>query len=121
MLIIVDLEGKTRTMGEAATEVMKTAQEGDNLVNYVDVSAKHAVRDTEYNLALKGGIASTECGEFNGVPYWYVDGKCVLAGADYVGCSCCSISYSLVSFVFYFGMVIFNLDNGTCFLSDKGQ
>ena len=50
MLIIVDLEGKTRTMGEAATEVMKTAQEGDNLVNYVDVSAKHAVRDTEYIL-----------------------------------------------------------------------
>jgi poly-gamma-glutamate capsule biosynthesis protein CapA/YwtB (metallophosphatase superfamily)/murein endopeptidase len=78
MLIIVDLEGKTRTMGEAATEVMKTAQEGDNLVNYVDVSAKHAVRDTEYNLALKGGIASTECGEFNGVPYWYVDGKLCL-------------------------------------------
>ena len=78
LLILSNLDKDTREIGLASKKVMMAAQEGDNLVNYIDISAKHATRDTEFKLASKGGMENTECGTFNGISYWYVDGKLCL-------------------------------------------
>ena len=78
MLILINLQKDVKPIGEAAKKVMDAAQEGDDLVNYIDISAKHAVRDTEYMLASKGGKSESECGTFKEIPYWYVDGKLCL-------------------------------------------
>ncbi len=78
IIILNKLVDDSRVVGEAAGEVMVAAQKGDDLANYVDVGAKQAVRQTEYEFALKGGMLSPECGSYNNANFWYEDGKLCL-------------------------------------------
>ena len=78
VLVINDVIGDSRTIGQSTTSLIEATQEGENVLNYIDFAAKFAVRQSEYELALKGGMLNSECGDYKGVNLWYSDGKLCL-------------------------------------------
>ncbi|MBS3121444.1 M15 family metallopeptidase [Candidatus Woesearchaeota archaeon] len=81
IIVIKNLVKDTRNIGEATLEVLKAAQRGEDVLNYIDVNAKYTVMNAEYELASKGGMLNSGCGEYNGVNLWYNHGKLCLPTA----------------------------------------
>ena len=67
--------GHVKPLGEAPITIFKAVHEGEDILNYVDEGAKHAVRQAEFDLAMQGGVLTSGCGNLNGINYWYKDGK----------------------------------------------
>ncbi|MFH1440156.1 MAG: M15 family metallopeptidase [Candidatus Woesearchaeota archaeon] len=81
LVVIKNLSDDNRDVGKAAAIVMEAAQTGEEVLNYIDFAAKYAVRQTEYDLASKGGMKESECGDYQGVAFWYMDSKLCLPKA----------------------------------------
>ena len=71
-----------RYLGEKQYDLIKTYQKGEQVLFYIDQSAKYSLEQSVYDLAKSGGIseievsdaetfAGHECGKFNGAYVWY--------------------------------------------------
>ncbi len=59
-----------RYLGQNQLAVLKTAAVADSVTLYIDQSAKLAAQEAAYDLAAKGGLSASQCGDYAGYSMW---------------------------------------------------
>ncbi len=63
----------TRTVGEKQNSIYESYQKGEEVLYYIEESAKYAAPQAVHELAEKGGMPDEPCGTYNGYVMWGED------------------------------------------------